>query len=186
MNSFYTFFVMSFIAGQCPLNSCSLASQVNICTNRNATGQGCSESLLCVMALRQSATEEECCNKIVEPLTTNAPPTSGQSGDICGVAGAQTMFGDTLNNVNTASLLEREIHEGTFIVHHMEPDFIYKCNGCIKYIQLAVSPNSELKNSQGQEKIKFHTFTVKMGNSDVFQRKENAIIWNSMAVNTTV
>ena len=119
MNSFYIF-VMLFIAGQCPLSNCSLANQVNICTNGGTTvsgGGGCSESLQCVMALRQSATVNECCNKIVEPLTTNAPPTSGQSGDICGVAGAQTMFGDTLNHVNTArSLQGREFHEGTFIV----------------------------------------------------------------------
>ena len=107
-------------------------------------------SVQCVMALNESTTVDECCNEIVESLTTNAPPTSGQSGDTCGVARAQTMFGDTLNHVNTArSLQGREIHEGTYIVHHMETDFIYKCNGCIKYIRLAVSPNSELKNSQG-------------------------------------
>ena len=138
--------------------SCSLANQVNICTNGSATvsgGGGCSESPQCVMALNESTTVDECCNKIVESLTTNAPPTSGQSGDICGVAEAQTMFGDALDHVNTASLQGREIHEGTFIVHHMDPDFICKCNGCIKYIWLAVSPNSELKTHKDRRELSF-------------------------------
>ena len=135
------------------------------------------------MALRESTTVDECCNKIVESIT-NAP-TSGQNGDICGETGAQTQFGDTLNFVNSAPL-HKEIYEGTYIMLQTDPDFIYSCNGCIKSIQLAVTPTSILKNAQGQERIKFHTFTDKTGDRSIYQRREDVAVWNSSVVNTTV
>ena len=140
---------------------------------------GCTDSQ-CVMALRESTTVDECCNKIVESIT-NAP-TSGQNTGICG---DQKVFGNTLNLVDTVTLVGK-IHEGTYIVPQRDPDFIYSCNGCIKSIRLAVSPTSVFKDAQGQEKIKFHTFAEKTGDRSIFQRKEDVAMWNSTVVNTTV
>ena len=88
--------------------------------------------------------------------------------------------------MNSTLPLQREIYEGTYIVLQMDPEFIYSCNGCIKSIQLAVSPTSVLKNAQGQERIKFHTFADKTGDRSIYQRRENVAMWNSSVVNTTV
>ncbi len=122
---------------------------------------------------------EECCNKIVESISTNAP-TGGQGGSICGGKG-ESEFGDRLYLVNSAPL-QREIRAGTYIVG---PRFIYSCNGCIKSIQLAVSPTSILKDAQGQERSKFHTFIDKTGDSSIFQRREDVAVWNSSVVSST-
>ena len=132
------------------------------------------------MALRESTTVEECCNKIVESID-NVAPTSEQSGSICDEAGA--LFGDSLNFVNTAQFLQREIHAGTYIVP--QSDFIYSCDGFIKSITLAVSPNSVLKDAQGQERLRFHTFTDKAGDGSIYQRREDAVMWNSSIANTS-
>ena len=131
------------------------------------------------MVLRESTTVNECCNKIVESIA-NAP-TSGQNGGICG---DQTVFGDTLHLVNTADLVGK-IHEGTYVVSQRDPEFIYSCDGCIKSIQLAVSPTSVLKDAQGQERIKFHTF-AETGDNSTFQRIEDVAMWDSSVVNTTM
>ena len=140
---------------------------------------GCTDSQ-CVMALRESTTVDECCNKIVDSIT-NAP-TSGQNGGICD----EVQFGDTLNFVTAVNSapLQREIHEGTYIMS--SADFTYSCNGCIKSIQLAVSTVSEVKDAQGQERIKFHTFTNKTGDRSFFQRREDVTMWNSSVVNTRI
>ena len=142
------------------------------------SGAGCADSLQCVMNLRDSSTVEECCNEIVESISTNSP-TGGQSGSICS---DQTQFGDTLNLVNSAPL-QSEIRAGTYIIPQSGPQFIYSCNGCIKSIQLAVSPTSQPKDAQGQERINFHTFTEK---SSIFQRRGDVVIWNSSVVSTAV
>ena len=123
---------------------------------------------------------EECCNKIVESID-NAAPTSEQSGSICGEAGAQNLFGNELNLVKTASL-QPEIHVGTYIVPQKNPDFIYNCDGCIKSITLAVSPSSVLKDAQGQERVRFHIFTDKAGDGSIYQRREDAVMWNSSVI----
>jgi hypothetical protein len=86
--------------------------------------------------------------------------------------------------VNTATL-QREIQAGTYIVPQIGPRFIYSCNGCIKSIQLAVNLASILKDAQGQERIKFHTFTERTGGSSVYQRRDDVAVWNSSVVNTT-
>ena len=144
------------------------------------SGAGCADNLQCVMTLRESSTVEECCNKIVESVTTNAP-ASGLSSNICG--DHQTQFGDRQDIINFASL-RSEIRAGTYIVPQSGPRFIYSCSGCIKSIQLAVSPTSQLKDAQGQERINFHTFTEK--SSNIFQRREDVAVWNSSVVSTAV
>ena len=140
------------------------------------SGTGCADSLQCVMTLRESSTVEECCNKIIEFVLTNSP-TSGQSGSICS---DQTQFGDIQELSNTAALLRSEIRAGTYIVPQSSPQFIYSCSGCIKSIQLAVSPTSQPKDARGQERIIFHTFTQK--SSNIFQRREDVAMWNSSII----
>lgn len=167
-----------FIAGQCPLDSCSLITQVNICTNETATSGGCPTDSQCVMALRENSTVEECCNKIVQSII-NAP-TSGQNGDCVD----QTEFGDILNLVNTAES-KGEIHAGTYIVLQRGRKFVYSCNGCIKSIQLAVSRTSVLTDSQGQERIKFHTFASRTGDKSIVQSVEDVTEWSSSVMMTT-
>ena len=142
------------------------------------SGAGCADNLQCIMSLRESSTVEECCNKIVESISTNAP-TSGQSGSICS---DQTQFGDTLDLMNSEAL-RSEIRAGTYIVPLSGPQFIYSCSGCIKSIQLVV--NSTLRNG-GQERIKFHTFTEMTGGSSVYQKREDVVMWNSSVVSTLV
>ena len=133
------------------------------------------------MALRESTTVDECCNKLAESLTLNVP-TSEVSGSICGQDGAQREFGNRIGLVNQ-SPLARGIYAGTYIVPQRNPDFTYHiCSGCVRYIQLAVSPTSVVKDAQGQERIKFHTFTDKKGST--FQRREDSAMWNSSIVNT--
>jgi hypothetical protein len=134
------------------------------------------------MTLRESSTEEECCNKIVESIP-NAP-ISGQNGAICGEEGIQSEFGNRLGLVNQ-SQLARDIHAGTYIVPQRNPDFTYICSGCVTSIQLAVSPTSIVKDAQGQERIKFHTFTEKTGGSSVYQRREDVAMWNSSILAST-
>ena len=131
------------------------------------------------MTLRESNTVEDCCNKIVESIPTNSP-TGRQSGSICS---DQTQFGDRQDSLNSAPL-QSELRAGTYIVPQSGPQFIYSCNGCIKSIQLAVSPTSQLiiKDAQGQERIIFHTFTEK---NSIFQRREDVAEWNSSVVSTT-
>ena len=120
---------------------------------------------------------EECCNTIEQSII-NAP-TSGQNGGICGEEGAQTQFGETLDRVNGTRevRLAREIHEGKYIVS--QRNFMYSCNGCIKSIQLAVSINSMVRDAQGQEKIKFHTFANRTGDKSMVQSVEDVTEWSS-------
>ena len=163
----FTLFVTGQV-GSCPLNSCSLVNQVNICIN--GTSGGCSES--CTTALMSSSTVEECCNRVVESLSP--PPTSGGT---CGEPGARTEFGELLDTVNNAQVA-RGIHAGIYIVSQTR-NFVYSCSGCIKSIQLAVSTTSVLRNAQGQERIKFHTFANRTGDKVVFQRTESLTSWIS-------
>ena len=133
------------------------------------------------MTLRESSTVEECCNKIVESISTNSP-IGGQNSAICGEGGVQSGFGNRLGLVNQ-SPLSRDIHAGTYIVPQRNPDFTYYiCSGCVKSIQLAVSPTSVVKDAQGQERIKFHTFTPKTGGSSVYQRRQDVTVWNSSII----
>ena len=121
---------------------------------------------------------KECCDKIVESITT-APTTSGGT---CGEGGTN---GETLDRVNNlpGAALARELHAGTYVVPRRR--FVYNCSGCIKSIQLAVSTTSVLRNAQGQERITFHTFANKTGNASVFQRTESPNSWTSSVVMTT-
>ena len=138
------------------------------------------------MALRDSTTVEECCNKIVESIPS--APTIEQSGRICGEGGVQREFGNSLGLVNTVLPLDREVHEGTYVVPQRNPDFTYYiCSGCVRYIQLAVSPISVylLKDAQGRERIKFHTFTRMTGDRSIYQRREDAVMWTSSVIANT-
>lgn len=107
---------------------------------------------------------------------------SMESGAICGEGGVQSEFGNRLGLVNQ-SPLARDIHAGTYIVPQRNPDLTYYiCSGCVNSIQLAVSPTSMVQDAQGQERIKFHTFTPKAGGSSVYQRRENSAVWNSSII----
>ena len=170
-------------SSSCPLDSCGLTDQVQLCQTSGTSAGMCPSS--CSTALQGSnggsTSVEECCNNIVE-LIRNTPQSVGNEKSCSGTA---FQFGDMLDQVEEAreAILSGDLVAGTYITNQTR--FKFNCSGCISSIQLAVRHSSMVRDSQGNESVTFHLFNIRMENNLIVERRES-FTWNStVMMNTT-